>query len=59
MEEQLAKVIQERVGLNEEQSRQAARTALEFLKERLPQVAPLIDGLDTQGLGGLGGLLRQ
>jgi hypothetical protein len=60
LEEQLANVLQQRVGLGEEQARQAARTALEFLRERVPQAGPLLDMAEGAGgslPGNLGGLL--
>jgi hypothetical protein len=57
LEEQLAGVLQQRVGLTEEQARQAAQAALAFIKERFPQAAPLLELGGGGDLGGLGGLL--
>jgi hypothetical protein len=43
--EELVKAISERTGLPEAQSRQAAETAVAFLKERLP--APIASQIDN------------
>jgi uncharacterized protein (DUF2267 family) len=65
--DELVKAIVERTGLPENQARQAAETAVTFLKERLP--APLAQQVDnalsSEGLAGgavkvikgLGGML--
>lgn len=46
MKVQLAKVLQERVGLSEEISLQAAAVALAFVKEKLPDsISPHFDAL--------------
>ncbi len=46
MKEQLAKLLQERVGLSEAISLQAAAVALAFVKEKLPPtIAPHFDSL--------------
>lgn len=65
--EELVKAISERAGLSEDQSRQAAETAVSFLKERLPDpIASQLDAyLSGDGLAskadnimkGLGGIL--
>jgi hypothetical protein len=49
--DELVKAISERTGLSETQSRQAAETAVSFLKERLPE--PIASQLDNY-LGGEG-----
>ncbi len=57
MREELAKLVQERVGLDEATALQVADTALEFVKSKLPpQVASLLDG-DGVNLSDAGGLL--
>lgn len=59
MQEQLALVIQERTGLDEDMARQVATVAIDFLKTQLPPpLAPLLDGQapDLGSLGGLGNL---
>jgi hypothetical protein len=62
LEEQLATQLQQRVGLSEQQARQAAQAVLDFVKERFPQLAPLLEG-GGGGEGGfgdaLGGMLNQ
>ncbi len=57
IEDQLVIQLQQQVGLNEEQARQAARAALAFLKERFPQFAPILDAGGGDLGGALGGLL--
>jgi hypothetical protein len=63
LQEELAKVIQDRVGLDEATALQVASVAIEFLKEKLPpQLAPLLEGgtPDVSDAGGLlGGLFGQ
>jgi hypothetical protein len=63
VQEELAKVIQARVGLDEATALQVAATAIEFLKTKLPpQLAPLLEGgsPDVSDVGGLlGGLFGQ
>jgi hypothetical protein len=55
--EELARLIQERVGLDETMALQVADVALDFVKAKLPpQVAPLLEG-GSPDLGGLGGAL--
>jgi len=61
--EELVKVIQQKTGLPEAQARQAAETALNFIKEKLPApMAAQLDGLLAGGgaggdvLGKLGGM---
>lgn len=51
--EELVKVIQQKTGLPEAQARQAAETALNFIKEKLP--APMAAQLDSLLAGGAGG----
>ncbi|MGC9469491.1 MAG: DUF2267 domain-containing protein [Anaerolineae bacterium] len=34
--DELVKLLQEKVGLNEDQARQAVKTVVDFLKEKLP-----------------------
>jgi hypothetical protein len=66
VQEQLARAIRERTGLDEAMAHQVAGVALEFLKEKLPPaLAPVLDGqmpdLSDPGalLGQLGGLEQQ
>lgn len=65
--DELVKLIQEKTGIPEEQARTAAETALNFIKERLPEpIASQVDGFLAGGggagsnplgnLGNLGGL---
>lgn len=57
MREELAKVIQERVGLDEATALQVADVAIQFMQEKLPPgVAPLLSG-QPPDLGQLGGML--
>ena len=57
MRDELAKVIQERAGLDAATAEQVATVAIDFLKSKLPpEMAGLLDG-DMSGLGGAGGLL--
>ena len=57
MRDELAKVIQERAGLDAATAEQVATVAIDFLKSKLPpEMAGLLDG-DLSGLGGAGGLL--
>jgi hypothetical protein len=65
--EELVKAISERTGLSETQSRQAAETAVSFIKEKLPEpIASQLDNyLSGEGMAGkadnlmkgLGGML--
>jgi hypothetical protein len=65
--DELVKAISERTGLPPEQSRQAAETAVAFIKERLPdpiagQLDAILSGEGLAGgadslLKGLGGML--
>jgi hypothetical protein len=63
MREQLAQIIRERVGLDEATALQAADTALEFIKSKLPpEIASILEGGEANAgaAGGLlGGLLGQ
>jgi hypothetical protein len=60
---ELIEQLKSRVGLNDDQARSAAQTAVEFLKQRLP--APIASQLDSALAGGtmqgledkLGGML--
>jgi len=61
--DEIVKLIQERAGISEQQARTAAETAVNFIKDRLPEpMKGQIDGLISgQGggenpLGGLGNL---
>lgn len=57
MREELARLIQERVGLDEATALQVADVALDFVKVKLPpQIGPLLEG-GPPDLGGLGGAL--
>ncbi|MFN8522496.1 MAG: hypothetical protein U0821_05250 [Chloroflexota bacterium] len=58
MREELAKLVQERVGLDEATALQVADVALELIKSRLPEsIQPLLEGGEGGALGGLGGML--
>jgi hypothetical protein len=61
LEEQLAAQLQQRVGLSEAQARQAAQAAIAFVKERFPQLAPILDAGGGEGGFGdaMGGLLNR
>jgi hypothetical protein len=55
--DELVKLVSEKVGINEEQARQAVETVVGFLKEKLPE--PLAGQLEAAlegDLGDLGGL---
>ena len=66
--DELIKLIQEKTGIPEEQARTAAETAINFIKERLPEpIRGQVDGFlaggatdagsnPLAGLGNLGGL---
>jgi hypothetical protein len=54
--DELAKLIQEKTGIPEAQAKTAAETALNFIKERLPEpIASQVDGFLGGGAGGAGG----
>jgi hypothetical protein len=60
--DQLVKLVQERVGLSEEQARQAAETVVGFLKQKLP--APIAGQIDAvlaneSAMGGASDALKQ
>jgi hypothetical protein len=61
--DELIKMIQEKTGIDANQARGAAETAINFIKERLPEpMRAQIDGLlggagATGGMPDLGGLL--
>jgi hypothetical protein len=60
--DELVRQIQERTGIDEAQARGAAETALNFIKERLPEpMRGQIDGFLSGGAGGnmpdIGGML--
>jgi uncharacterized protein (DUF2267 family) len=48
--DELINQLKSRVGLDDEQARSAAQTAIEFLKQRLP--APVANQLDSALAGG-------
>lgn len=53
--DELIKVIQEKTGIDANEARGAAETAVDFIKERLPEpMRGQIDGL-LGGAGGAGG----
>jgi hypothetical protein len=57
VEQELAKVIRERTGLDEATAQQVATVAIDFLKARLPpELAALLAG-GQPGAGGTGGPL--
>lgn len=57
MREELARLVQERVGLDEATALQVATVAVEYLKSKLPaEMAPLLEGQPTN-VADLGGLL--
>jgi hypothetical protein len=57
MRDELARLVQERVGLDEATALQVADVAVEFLKSKLPaELAPLLEG-QTTSLPDVGGLL--
>jgi uncharacterized protein (DUF2267 family) len=60
--DQLVKLVQERVGLSEEQARQAVETVVGFLKQKLP--APIAGQIDAvlaneSAMGGASDALKQ
>ncbi len=64
--DQLVELVSEKVGLSEDQARQAVETVIDYLKENLPDpIAKQVDnvlsgsgGVDVDGLAkGLGGML--
>ena len=63
MQQELAKAIQERTGLDEATAQQVATVAIDFLKTRLPpELASLLDGGQPNVgdlAGRLGGLFGQ
>jgi hypothetical protein len=57
MRDELARLVQERAGLDEATALQVADVAFEFLKSKLPaELAPLLEG-QTTSLPDVGGLL--
>ena len=53
--DELVKLIQEKTGIDEGQARGAAETAINFIKERLPEpMRSQVDGF-LGGAGGAGG----
>jgi hypothetical protein len=60
--DELVKLVSQRVGISEDQSRQAVTIVVNFIKERLPApIAAQVDGvLSGSGLGGaVGGLFNK
>lgn len=58
--DELIRRLTERVGLNEDQARKAAQTAIEFLKQRLPSsVAGQLDGVLGGGGSGAAGMAEK
>lgn len=67
--DEIVKLVQDKVGLSENQAKQAVETVIGFLKKKLP--APIAGQIDTllasdqaagviqQGANRLGGLLRR
>ena len=57
MQDELAKVIQERTGLDEGMAQQVATAAIEFFKTKLPpELAPMLEG-GMPNISDAGGLL--
>ncbi len=58
---EMIRLIMEKTGLNEEQARKAAETAIGFIKERLPSGlgAQVDSALAGQSEGTLGGMTRK
>jgi hypothetical protein len=57
MRDELARLVQERVGLDEATAQQVATVALEYLKSKLPpEMAPILEG-QSAGAVDFGGLL--
>jgi hypothetical protein len=52
--DELVKLVSKKVGINEEQARQAVETVLGFLKEKLPE--PISGQLEAAVEGNLGDL---
>ncbi|MGD9406160.1 MAG: hypothetical protein PVH95_13530 [Anaerolineae bacterium] len=57
--DELVKLVSEKVGINEDQARQAVKTVVGFLKEKLPeplagQLEAALEG-DTSDLGDMAG----
>ena len=52
--DELVKLVSKKVGINEEQAKQAVETVVGFLKEKLPE--PLAGQLDAALEGNLGDL---
>jgi len=52
--DELVKLVSKKVGINEEQARQAVETVLGFLKEKLPE--PISGQLEAALEGNLGNL---
>ncbi|MGD8902081.1 MAG: hypothetical protein PVI67_00815 [Anaerolineae bacterium] len=57
--DELVKLVSEKVGINEDQARQAVKTVVGFLKEKLPeplagQLGAALEG-DTSDLGDMAG----
>ena len=52
--DELVKLVSEKVGINEEQARQAVETVIGFLKDKLP--APIAGQLEAALEGDLGDL---
>ncbi len=56
LKDELAKVLEQRVGIDQQKATQAAEVALEFIKDHAPE--PVRQYLEGGGLSkGLGGLL--
>ena len=55
--DELVKLVSEKVGINEEQAKQAVETVVGFLKEKLPEpLAGQLDAVLEGNLGDLGGV---
>jgi uncharacterized protein (DUF2267 family) len=54
--DEIIKLVQEKVGISEDQARMAVTTVLGFVKEKLPEpIASQVDGLLAGGSAGLAG----
>jgi hypothetical protein len=57
LRDELIRLLQERAGLDQEQAERAAAVAIDFVRERGPDVArAILGGGENTPFGGLGGL---
>ncbi len=56
MKDELADVLEKRVGLQHDKAEQAAQTVLDYLKQRAPEpVKQYLEGGFSKGIGGIFG----